>query len=728
MNLGMSLSTNTALLSRGAVSSATGTIAADGETVDFLVDLSGDHEWDAPRGIATVTSPGFHTDGTPINRTRFVSYGPRRRYPYAASPPNQNTLTARTVWFDDHIYANDNVTNFTNNSTLAVPIGTATWYSPQHSCVLHGDTLDVYFLADHTYGRNGVPYARVEWRAAAVGATGSASGVCGALIDTAWTASGLHAQLYRLTIDTSDFTLAGTSAEVSIDLDFYPFIGPMTSSDVDFSTYGTMSFSTFKFTIRSAATLKAVVSIAGDGGNVPAAGNTTGVTSTDLATAAATPWLSISAAAAALSTANGGNLSNCELILSAEDHTYASIGQNTTKGAGCFVIRGYDLASMAATTVSNPASNLLAGTPRQTHLKWLTPTLANANRGWDVNGASSTANIIANETFLALIDCHLATTMGSPTQTDIKAWFYRVGRMYCQNVSGIDLDYLSVFSLNYPKWVNEIGCAGGYAIGDAVYNAAACKSTVSARFRQIGPNTIGGVGTYVTGEGQSIYWCWMSSNGGAACIGAVDTVSARGFWTWGNVVENRAAATYAIIQIGGDGNNAVMEWIHRGFDTQVGGKDNSGYLDSGTNNSKKRIRCVGYLSDAVNAKSDTFPGSENGARFNNWAIRIGLAMRYSTTLGRDSSSSPGGTPGVAAFMFEHIPIGWQWGTPGSPISADFVSDLSTFGSGGGGGDYRLGASTEVNTVPAELIRFPRNQNGVAFALNDNDLAGALEAA
>ena len=168
--------------------------------------------------------------------------------------------------------------------------------------------------------------------------------------------------------------------------------------------------------------------------------------------------------------------------------------------------------------------------------------------------------------------------------------------------------------------------------------------------------------------------------------------------------------------------------------TVVGARTNFLYNDDGTlalsTNGSKRVDKNGTLVYSVlkqyNCKTDTFvkPGGEgaDGARIGNWEPHHGVGQ--AGNVYQNAAANNPADPYVNPTSWNGMFLGRNVKVAGT---AAFVSDLSLSGANTGGGNYRIGASSDArNRVPAGFATLPFDLDGTPRLNDGTGAAGAYE--
>lgn len=310
----------------------------DGETYEIT--------WVAPDSLLTdVDGNGFTAswDGTPPSTVLLAPTEVQRAAFVAGSPvvvneaivvtkrfrdfyPNQATFTPNKVALSTFLYGTDSRDGIANNSALASPKPTAKWAMPHRKVI--GNTLHWELVVFHRNGR------RLEYvDCVEVTATDS----LGASITSKVSLSTKSTTLTATPVTVSQGNLDVTTlapGQITLNAKIWPHIGDATSvldssASANFDEFSPRYF--IKNTGLSAAPRIAYVSTV--------SGVTTGVISTNDATAAATPWSAVGNALAAAVTAYG-SVDGLEIVLKADSTSLGSWGAvNRTHNLAGVIVR-----------------------------------------------------------------------------------------------------------------------------------------------------------------------------------------------------------------------------------------------------------------------------------------------------------------------------------------------------------------------------------------------------
>ena len=664
-----------------------GAVAADGWQANHL-DIGAFSQGDS----FTVQRQGFDSSGSAVTVNDTIYTFSRVREPY----PNEGTLTTNTVSLSDYVYSSDVINGSTNNSALAYPKPQAMWGISDRE-VATGSTYTVDLFAAHRHARNGTPVAAVKFIATDESLNTYETTVS-TLTKVDYSASGFSAAVYRGVIDLSGLT---QGEMITVDAVIYPHVGDAYKISVDADTYPSQNLSTIQFlNDKDGSYGRAyayVDSVSGDDG--------TGVVSETPSTAQASPYATIAAAANAIKTYNNTNFGrnfadNGVIRLEEGTHVHSTYSSATTNGVPLFIEA---VGSQSATIYQDAGASTTSSIPK--HLK-ISGVTIQKNGGSVVfldSGASASSDSVLN-----IEGCDF----DGNGQSLYNAWMYRVGRLTMIGCTGDNVGQSELFG-STNKQSRAIGCNGEGFLGPVTYSAmavkdSACKITETA-----------GNANAPAGSGKVFAFCQGWSDGSPVSVSGV--ISDYGMAFVHSIFEKIGTQTQPCFYISGDNVTEQAENLNIFGVTVVGGRSNILYQDDGTAYVLKEGVFRNCLQDEMNSKTDTFVTDPQTARTGNWGIRYRVASHYNCNI-RGSSNQDGYGP--ISWLGELPGFGEITGTDASPVVTDFVDDRSFYGTNDGGGDYQVGASTAVNTVPAAFMAYNVDLYGNVASLDGTDHAGA----
>ena len=655
----------------------------------------------------TVTSEGYNTSGTlgTVARTVNGTLVMRQAYPNEASfdeTVSGSDLVVR-IAFDNHIYDDDSnggagtsgtdpvavitsgyitagdasVTNAhagltcTNNSTLDYPkvIGQWDWQTtPFYKRV--NATFNMAFRARHGFGVAAV-YLQALGASSANDINSHATAV------TKQTAqNSLCHESYQQSVAITGFTQA---ENITLKAIAYPVVGDA-NSIIDTSTNTTATdrirgVTEITCTCDKTDALKdyAVVTTTGNDG--------TGVNSTTLATAEASPFLTIGKAMA-----SGATI------------VYVRTGTHDILGADPVTVTVRDYWLEIRPHPSDAASGITLN--RGGSFKPYTCTkLAYIGFTGDITGTSWIDGEAKNNTVLLFEGCshNVASkpTVGLSYRSD-GVWFVN-----CTGMGTDDFNDFSSSSIAYSftgcsfssvtevdNWYSVIACDGSATmlsfLEKTASNPAPAQNSAMYEF-----NSFKGV----TSTTQKILLIGENI--------AVESVSIVG-----NVLETKSISTSQASYIGGDNAAVAMNNVIFAHNTIAGDKTNFCYNDIGTSSVlRTNIWNVGNAIRSYNIKSDVFP-TASGNRIGNWAQMNGVGYRDNVYDGAASAS----------FVNDYDGLNVAYETAANTTFGQmgYVDDASTDGTTLGGGDYTpdTGSVLTGHTLTSPFITYDLNGNPI----------------
>ncbi len=647
----------------------------------------------------SVIRQGFTASATPTTVNESLTLMSRVRQPY----PSQATLTADKVALSDFVYAADTLPpGVTNNSALSYPKPVAAWLTPDMERA-QGASFTARLAVAHAYARAGRPVAAVTFIAS--DGSNTVQQTVSAMSSRAW-ASGLHAPYFEAAIPLATLNQGATC---TLDVIIYPWVGTAFQASLNASAYPSINFTVLKFlNDRTGGYGQAYAYVNATTGN-----NGTAVVSATPATAAASPYLTVSAAAAAVRTFNNttysrNNASGGTIRLVAGEHTHATF-QSVVIGEIPLVIEAENPSLKTTTIYKDAGANTLNSTPAKLKFKDITLKKIGAS----VTFLDNSAALATMDRMLVLenvvIDLNSTAAYG--------AWIYKTGRCWLIDVTstgalGVTFDDFA----GVAKHVNAIGCSGTFA-GNQIYNAAACKFTGGLRRVPSGANV-------ELGAGQLLSHCHITQtvNGSRALSSSAAVIDSRGFAAISCVLEQTTGNTAPNLSFHADGDLQAVENVLFIGNTVVGARTNWLYQDTGTTTVAKR----GFMRFSVhaerNTKTDVF--GTNAALVGNWPASFNVGARGNVAL---RGGTDGQGPGVGHWLGEVAALTDASGTSATPLAPAWVDDRSFDGAGGGNGDYTPAPGSALPLLPAGMAPFPVDQKGRSVANDGSARVGAIMA-
>ena len=640
---------------------------------------------------------GFDATATAVTLVDNLTLMKRVRQPF----PNQTTLTTDQVALSEFVYTGDTLpAGVTNNSALAYPLPIATWLTPDLERA-RGNTFTAQLAVAHGYARGGRPVAAVTFIAS--DGTNTVQQTVSTLSSRQW-ASGLWSDYFECTINLSTLNPATVC---TLDAIIYPWVGVPFQASVQGSTYPSVSFTALRFLndrTGSYGEAFAFVNPAATGGAVSAVA----------ATAAASPFPNIAAAATAIRVFNNATYgrntpSGGTIRLVAGVHTHVNFEAVVVSGGGDMplVIEGLDPANRAATIWQDAGVSSTSGRfPHKLKIKDLTIRKVGGNINFIDNGAA----LATMERMLVLEN----VGMDLNGTSSHNAYIWRTGRFWAINSVLVSQAFSSAANVN--KHGNAIGCSGAVS-GTGNYNMVACVSAAA-------PNSRPAVGDLPAAAGQLVQNCFLSLNDGSNSMIAINNapVGPRGFAVVGTVAEQFGGATAPGVTIGADGSLLTVENMVLIGNTVVGSRSNLLYQDVGTASVSKRMILRSAVNLMFNTKTDVFGANANLT--GNWPVAFRVGHRDSAAL---TGSSADDFYATGSWLGEVQPLNSVTGTNAAPLAPAWADDRS-FGSATptGGGDYTPGAASALPFIPAGLAHCSIDQRGRAVPNNGTARAGAIQ--
>ena len=648
--------------------------------------------------VFAVMRQGFNAAGQATTVSDSVTLMKRLRQPY----PAQASLSADQVSLSDFIYQGDVIAGAVNNSTRAAPKPVAMWLTRDLTRAT-SNLLTARLAVAHAHGRNGKPVAAVRF--IATDGTTTVEQVVGAMSARQWAASGLYAPYFECSLDISALA---QGVLCTLDAIIYPWVGPAFRIGTDADSYPSANLSVLKFlNDRTGAYGTAYAYVDAVSGN-----NATAVTSATPATAAASPYLTIAAAAAAVQSFNNTNFGRNSAsggVVRLKPGTHARTSFSTVTVTDLpLVIEADSPANKASVIVTDGGVHLNDSLPDKT--VWRNLTLRKTGASISIFDTNSTLATMTN--MLALENVHVDLN----GQTDYEGWFYRLGRIFAEEITGGWPKLFNAFSA-HGKHAQLVGCNGAW-------NASGVHMACAARLTSAKLGSVASQSNTMASKGMFVGHCHLTQLTDAQVLfNHALTVDARGLALVQTVMEQCGGLTGAALAVNADNNTNPVENIIGVGLTVVGARTNILYQDTGTTTIAKSGCWVGCVHRTRNTKSDLF-GTQSGARVGNWPAVFQTGMRHNAILrGGDDSVVPGTT---GAWAGEVAAPGGQYGTNAAPLNAAWVSDRSFDGTRAGGGDYTPGAGSVLGTLPGGFVHYPVDMLGRVIPTNGTAVIGAIQ--
>lgn len=650
----------------------------------------------APQAF-TVTRQGFTATGAVTTVAESVTVMARVRQPY----PNQAALTADQVALSDFVYAGDTIPGVVNGSTIAYPRPVCCWLTPDMERAT-GSTFTARLAVAHAHARGGRPVAAVTF--IATDGVNTVSQTVSAMASRQW-ASGLWAPYFEVTLDLSALAPATVC---TLDAIVYPWVGAAFQASVLGAAYPSINFTVLKFLndrTGSYGTAYAYV-------NAATGNNSTGTVSTTAATAAASPFLTVAAAAAAVKTFNTATFGRAEsaggvIRLVAGTHAHSTYS-SATANAFPLLIEAADPAAKAATIYTDNGVNVSGGLPAKVKFQNLT-----------LRKVGGSVILLDNGAGLANVDRMLVlqnVALDRAGTTAYGAWIYRTGRCWMVDCTGDPAGAVAMFN-TVTKEINLIGCSLPGQTTTAVYNAVASVVGWASDMA----NTTG----MEAAAGQLFHHCVMSqSNVSGKAFLANTAIGPAGLAVVGCVIEATSGNTAPAAAISADGVTVPVQNVTCTGCTVVGSRSNWLYQDTGT----ATVAKSGYLRFNVNTyrntKTDVF--GANGTLTGNWAAIYNVGSLANACLMGDNAGHS--VYGIGNWLGEVAALGDATGSAAAPVAVTWANDQSYLGGGGGLGDYTPAPGNALPLIPAGLAPYPVDQKGRPVSNAGTARVGAIQMA
>jgi hypothetical protein len=626
--------------------------------------------------------------------------------------PDQATLDNSRVSNSVSVCSTDSATGVTNNSALLSPIPIANWGVVSKQLV--GDTIEVEVSAYHWAARNNKQVAYVTFTA-----TDGINPITPVTISTP-TISPNPRDLYPVIVYRAVLNVAGLAnpADITVNAEVYPHVGGSASvarsadnaANGDRRLFRPLVFwRNTSYTNNRPTAYVALAADAGDGVGTPTA---SGVVSTSLVTAKATPFNTIGNAIVGLRSAFG-SIDGCRIVLQIGTHTDSTSPAALTYQLGnAEVVIERDYANGAATqanTIFAPAASwsfrsfmfkLRGITYRRTGAFTFTTATANAQfvleeATFDNN--SQSAAIVGNAVVMVYFDGVAATTVaGSALNAGASSIIAMLRGVNLSVVTpGTAIELFNAIGCRFPSIVQADAAARGNS-GCIV----ACSEVLGLTGTCLGGNFAGSQNN--AGAFANLVLEFISTTSSSAMRPSGDDAT----YTFGHCVMHNITVA--------------------GFN--VWGRINAFYNETiGTARSGRFISVKGCIFPQMNTKHDIFHGLNEGQtaaapfRTGVWCYLHGVDCAGNLEINLPASPPTesqeyyglGSVPANSATAIDsaHDP---KWVTP-RHTTAGPVAGL-------GGGNYRLQAGSAAAGILADPV--------LAFDLagnarpTSNDAAGA----
>ena len=649
--------------------------------------------------MVVVERNGYDSDGEPATFQEALVVMGRVRQPH----PNEADMTASDVSLSDCIYAGDQTPAQANNSTRPYPKPLALWlnHDLEHAT---GSTFRVRLAVAHAHARGGRPVAGVRF--IATDGVSTVDVLSTTMESTTYTATGLSVPHFVADIDLSGLA---AGALITVDAEIRPWVGEAFTISLDADPYPSVNLTVLKvLNDRDGTYGQAYAYVDAGAGN-----DGTGTVSADTATALASPFATVGAAALAISTFNLANygrtgVSGGVIRLQPGVHSHQAMGANVVSDVP-LIIEAADPAQKAATIYQDAGVSVSNGLPDKMKFRNLT---MRRNAAGSVIFLDSAA-FSGSENMLVVENCTWDRNgLGAPWN----AWIYRVGRFWNINCDGDNVGQCKQFSTDFKACIS-IGSGEGSLQG-FTYHAVACRDLDAFMY----DNSI--AGNVQIPRGDFIGWNHFGQSTNAErCLNIFRAIDDRGFALVGNVIEQFGGITGPAYSISADSITQPVANVVVMCNTVVGSRTNLLYQDTGSATVIKTGVCRFNVDELWNSKDDTFLPPD-GNRTGNWAFQFRVGFRSNAIL---EGSNKGADFGYGDLWLGEIgALGDVSGSPAVPLAANWVDDQSFTGAGAGNGDYTPGAGHELPLIPVGLAPWPSDQRGRPISNTGLGVAGALQ--
>lgn len=618
--------------------------------------------------VATPDRDGFDATGSATTISENIVLTTRVRQPH----PNETLPTADQVALSDYIYSTDTISGVTNNSIVTSPKPVAQWGLLDHETI--GDTLRAEVVPFHRNARNKEQVAAVIFRATD-GTTTVSQTVSTSTVSTEATDQNAVV-VYACSLDVSTLD---NDAAITLNAEVYPHIGGAASVLDSSDQTARRDFSPRTYFRQTGDVPVAYV-------DTVSGNNTTGVVSTTDATAAASPFATISGAIGTTGGLRGfGDANGAIIYLEEGTHALeAAFGADMVMDSGALTITPASGATKAATIVQFGGS---AFRPR-----------INAGGGWvrfkgltvDRTGTNGIRGESDSPLELAFVDCDVDAGSQNATfgGTNAVVQFH-----------GVPFTNLASSSLSAGTSAVETlrGCSGTPVSNMEHRFMAGCAWTGGDAPLDMGirseSGTIAAFNSFRDWTGRV-----FEIAKAADVDGAVFTQ---------NEIEYTSATGNPVIAIGADDQHGSTTHVILHHNTVVGfdlnGRNNSFYDQGGTARTHELMSDRGNIYTQVNVKGDAF--DNDATRTGHFAYHHGVGCQGNYTLYKAAGGDD--------FDFEYPGLGSNIGTSntvmnGGPASSIFTSFQATTSgptAGAGGGDYTLVVASGPIGIAQAVIRF-----------------------
>lgn len=559
----------------------------------------------------SVTRQGFTTSAqaTTYVDTFYVTQGVRQPY------PNEASSSASTAAVNDYIYSTDTVAgSVTNNSTVTSPKPVCLWVSLARTTI--NATVSAEIVCAHRNARLGQQVAAVQCRATDdLGATVTGSVVSAPTLTTNVNDLGGKVIVYLCTVDTSTLD----PGVITLNAKAWPWIGGAASVVDSVDSSEARGFSPrYFFKNATLAASPYYVYVNANTGN-----DGTCVASQTEATAAASPCLTVSSAAAGALFRLDATASKTDagIIKIDADATYVLTTPTTAQdqNAGCVTITRSANATKAGAKVSFGAAAYRA----KQSASLVSPVTTGCMRFNDITILRTGTLTIQGE---------------AAAQLEIQ-----LDNINFDNASN-NATWLSN-SHSYMSGVAFTNLTGASALGAGTYEhrlvrgvslVAGSATTVEA-FAVLG-SSIRSV-SLTLGSGSRTFnggingWNYLSTTGAGPTVAQqlAQTVAVNGFANLGNQFEYTGGGTVtAYTRISGDsatvGNTHIVSHMNTYIGAWQAGRCNCFYDEGATPRNSTLQSIIGDIWTAPYIKGDVFQA--DGTRLGNFPATYGVGFKY----------------------------------------------------------------------------------------------------
>ena len=637
------------------------------------------------------TRQGFDATATATTISEDITMLRRVRNPY----PSQATDTADSVALSDYIYSTDSCAGVTNSSAEISPVPIANWV--MNDRLLTDNTVFWEIVAFHRNYRSGRQVAAVRVRAND-GTNQTAWQVVSSTAVSTYCEDANPIETYSGTLTLTGIT---DGAMFWLEGEVMPWIGGAASVLKSEDSSVTREFSRryfYKDTARAAAPPLAYVASAGAS---PAGNDATGVWSTNAATAAANPFLSVSGAMIAMTvganaTVTGSIADGCRIRIVDTVSIGASMTASRPQTCGSLIIERAPGTARSAAILTHAASfrprlgQTGLASPLTEGSLIITDLTYNRTGAFNWDGVASTNAQQIRFHNVDLQNSHVSSSLAAYSHLylfGVTMSTTRLSMGYAVNtqrriVRGLTAD------------MNSSGIEGWVLIGSTISRSNdisyqdTTKPFISYNNKWINPSSSGGVGAWIgTVSGGNIgAVAWVQN-----LIECYHTTSSTAGWRIAN-----DSPVYG---------NVVHAVVYANTDTGYGSVSRANYLydEAPVARFHKLMRHSGCIVSQLNTKGDVF--QLDGTRLGQFAYSHGVGCQGNFTMFRTNSAN------FASEMQTYPGPGCSIGTSttvrNDPLFTDYQATNNSGGAAAtGGGDYTLtGPSPARGIVTVTGLRF-----------------------